>query len=260
MQSVFLASCALAAASDQGYGANSVDGAYALFPCGTSASTTIMIARVDSTGAIDTSTTFAVGSGSPPRGVASVNGSFVYALYGESLYLGAFGSSLATVTGTHWYYGAAIGAFVAGPAFVATGCSSSSICGSGGALYRASPALPSVPGGATLTSAVSGVSSIPASGAVVVASPYTIYVGSDATTLASSSGLRKVCAWPGGVQGTGWLGGGKDAYDVPCDLHACEIGWPMHGATPRLVFSTPSRRLVAIACAARCSSRMRRER
>ena len=105
-------------------GSNSADGAYALFLCGTVTSTSLTVARLDGAGLVDTSTTFAVAAGHV-GGVASQNGSFVYATAGTSLFLGPFGSALtaASGSGTHTYYGAALyPPAAASPTLVSVGC------------------------------------------------------------------------------------------------------------------------------------------
>ena len=73
------------------------------------------------------------------------------------------------------------------------------MCGSSGALYAASPALPSNPAGTTLVGAIAGASAIQASGAVVFASAYTAYVGADGAFGATTTGLRKVRSGSDGV-------------------------------------------------------------
>lgn len=66
-------------ASRRRYGANSLDGRYALFPCGSIGSTTRNVMRVDWLGNVDTATTWRVNTASyPPRGVASPDGSSIY--------------------------------------------------------------------------------------------------------------------------------------------------------------------------------------
>ena len=79
VQTIGIPSCLMPQGSGAGYGANSQNGLYALWPCGSTASTNRVIARVGPNGVIDTTTNYQTSSVNYiARSVASPDGLLIY--------------------------------------------------------------------------------------------------------------------------------------------------------------------------------------
>jgi hypothetical protein len=97
VQFVSLTGCNLGTGMNQAYGANSANGAYALFPCGLGTTATRVIARVAPSGYVDLTTSYTSAGVYLPRGVASPDGGTIYAADGLGIFSGGFGGTLSAL-------------------------------------------------------------------------------------------------------------------------------------------------------------------
>ena len=232
LQSVTLTPCVVTAGDFEFYGSSSADGRYALFPCGSTANTARLVVRAGAAGDLDASTTYTTQAGRNtflPRGVASPDGTYIYAGDNYAIFRGPFGGVLTTLTTTNRYFGQAVANFTDGPALLTFGCAGSSAtpCPAS-VMYGSTPALPGA--GAAMDQVVPGFSAMAGSGAVIVAAPTLVYVGLDETT--ANGGLYRFTSATGAsagpwTQGT-WPGA---AAGAPRNPSATAVG--VHGLTGR---------------------------
>ena len=113
VQTLSVTGCNTATTLDSVYASPSTNGYYAVFPCGLSSTTSRVIARVSSTGAVDTSTTYSSSTASYlPRGAATSDGSQMSSSDAHGITIGTFGTNFGSATTTSdFYYGSAVGTF-----------------------------------------------------------------------------------------------------------------------------------------------------
>ena len=111
VQTLNVTNCNIATTPVTVYASPSVNGAYAVFPCGLSGGSLVNVARVSFASSVGllvegyTSTNL-------PRGAATLDGTYLYASDYGSVYVGTFGSvSLSSASTSKHYFGSAIGSF-----------------------------------------------------------------------------------------------------------------------------------------------------
>ena len=189
LQSVPVPGCVISNALNSVYGSNALNGQFAFFPCGTSASVTHMLVRIDSGGVVDTTTSYnTAGSSYLPRGAASPDGIAVWATDGYGVYAGSYGStSFTLLSAQDWYFGSTVASFGGVATLLTAGCTGSGVPCTGSLTYN-NPTLPTSNSG-SLNLNMAGVALTDAGTMVVVPGGSAMYFGGDALTAAG--GLYK---------------------------------------------------------------------